>query len=67
MGNGSAVLGAFFPAEQEELDARAWEGSRSRCWAGIHYGIDDEVGMQMGRTVGRLVCSLAMADGIGGI
>ena len=67
MGNGSAVLGAFFPAEQEELDALAWEGTRSRCWAGIHYGIDDEVGMQMGRTVGRLICSLAMADGVGGI
>ena len=66
-GAGSMVLGSFFPQAAEQLDALAWEAARSRTWAGIHYMMDNEVGMAMGRRVGRLACAMAMADGVGGI
>ena len=44
------------------IDGRAWEAENSRCWAGIHYGIDDDAGLKMGRQIGRLIASLARAD-----
>jgi hypothetical protein len=62
-GVASAVLGAFFPAAADDLDELGWEATRSRCWAGIHYQIDDEVGMTMGRRIGRLLSLLAQGDG----
>jgi membrane-associated phospholipid phosphatase len=40
---------------------RAWEAAASRCWAGIHYPLDDDVALVMGRQVGRLVSALANA------
>jgi hypothetical protein len=65
-GVASAVLGTFFPAAAQDLDELAWEAARSRCWAGIHYQIDDEIGMTLGRIVGRLLSLQAQADGAAG-
>jgi hypothetical protein len=45
---------------------RAWEAAASRGWAGVHYVIDDDVGLTMGRQVGRLVSTLAGADPVDG-
>jgi hypothetical protein len=50
-GAGSMVLGTFFPDAAPDLDALAWEAARARTWAGIHYMMDNEVGMHMGRQV----------------
>jgi membrane-associated phospholipid phosphatase len=41
---------------------RAWEAAASRGWAGVHYVVDDDVGLAMGRLVGRLVCALPAAN-----
>jgi hypothetical protein len=41
---------------------RAWEAASSRLWAGLHYVIDDDTGLTMGRQVGRMVCALAAAN-----
>jgi hypothetical protein len=62
-GVGELVLGHFFPEAADELAELAWEASRSRTWAGIHYMIDNETGLSMGRRVGRIVNALARADG----
>jgi hypothetical protein len=61
-GAASIVLGHFFPESAEELANQAWEASKSRCWAGIHYMIDNETGLSMGRQIGRLTNALARAD-----
>jgi len=66
VGAHAAVLGSFFPEAADELAARAWEGANSRCWAGIHYVIDDDVALSMGRQIGGLVASLVRADIAGG-
>ena len=60
-----SVLGAFFPAAAADFATEAWAAARSRTWAGIHYPMDNEVGLTMGRQTGRLVADLARADGIG--
>jgi hypothetical protein len=61
-GAGSLVLGYYFPEVAEEIADSAWQAGKSRAWAGIHYMIDNEVGLTMGRQVGRLVCDLSRAD-----
>ena len=66
MGSASTVVGHYFPDVADEMADRAWEAAASRGWAGIHYVIDDDIGLTMGRQVGRLVCSLARADPVDG-
>ena len=66
MGAGSTVVGHYFPEVADDMADRAWEAAASRAWAGIHYVIDDDIGLTMGRQVGRLVCALARADPVDG-
>jgi membrane-associated phospholipid phosphatase len=63
VGSASTVLGHFFPEAADDLIARAAEAAASRAWAGIHYVIDDDTGLAMGRQVGRLAVSVALDDG----
>jgi membrane-associated phospholipid phosphatase len=58
MGAGTTVIGHYFPGVADEMADRAWEAAASRGWLGIHYVIDDDTGLAMGRQVGRLVCAL---------
>jgi membrane-associated phospholipid phosphatase len=62
IGAGSTVIGHYFPEVADEMADRAWEAAASRCWAGLHYVIDDDVALTMGRQVGRLVCALPGAN-----
>jgi hypothetical protein len=56
------VLAHFFPEAADDLVARAAEAAASRAWAGIHYVVD-AAGLAMGRQIGRLAVSVALADG----
>ena len=62
MGAGTTVIGHYFPEVADEMADRAWEAAASRAWAGLHYVIDDDVALTMGRQVGRLVCALPAAN-----
>jgi membrane-associated phospholipid phosphatase len=64
IGAGTTVVGHYFPDVADEMASRAWEAAASRGWAGIHYVCDDDVGLMMGRQVGRLVCALPGASPI---
>jgi membrane-associated phospholipid phosphatase len=66
MGAGGTVVGHYFPEAADDMADRAWEAAASRGWAGVHYVIDDDVGLTMGRQVGRLVSTLAGADPVDG-
>jgi membrane-associated phospholipid phosphatase len=48
-----AVLGHFFPQDRAEFTRIAEEQAMSRLWGGIHYRFDDDVGLALGRVVGR--------------
>ena len=41
----------------------AAEAAASRCWAGIHFPNDDDIGLTIGHTVGYMVADVARADG----
>jgi membrane-associated phospholipid phosphatase len=62
-GAAAAVLAHLFPRAEVDLMASAAEAAAQRCWSGIHYPIDDDIGLQMGFQVGRLVNSVARGDG----
>jgi membrane-associated phospholipid phosphatase len=61
-GAAAAVLAHQFPRAEVDLMASAAEAAAQRCWSGIHYPIDDDIGLQMGFQVGRLVNSVARGD-----
>ncbi len=52
-GAASTVLAHFFPRHAHELAAMADEAAISRLYGGIHFPIDNAVGLALGREVGR--------------
>jgi hypothetical protein len=54
-GTSSAVLEYFFPADAKEFRKIAQECADSRFYAGIHFKSDNEVGLQMGKDIGKYV------------
>ena len=53
-GSASTVLGGFFPGNAADLTGMAEEAALSRLYGGIHYESDNEVGLAVGRRVGRV-------------
>jgi membrane-associated phospholipid phosphatase len=63
VGSAAVVLGHLFPRAEVDLLAAAAEAAAQRCWAGIHYPLDDDVALEMGYQIGRLVNTIARDDG----
>jgi membrane-associated phospholipid phosphatase len=59
----AVVLVHLFPNDAVDLLGLAAQAAASRCWAGIHFPIDDDVGQALGRTIGYLVLQRARSDG----
>ena len=53
-GAASTVLAGFFPKRTAELAALADEAAVSRLYGGIHFRSDNEVGLRLGRRIGRV-------------
>jgi membrane-associated phospholipid phosphatase len=66
VGSMSTVVGHYFPDAADDMTTRAVEAAASRGWAGIHYVIDDDIGLAMGKQVGRLVCTVPATREKGG-
>ena len=47
-------LSAFFPRARRQLRAWAEEAALSRLYGGIHFRSDNEVGLALGKKVGRV-------------
>jgi membrane-associated phospholipid phosphatase len=58
----AVVLSQLFPDDAADLFDLAEEAAASRCWAGIHYPMDDDAGTLQGRQVGYLVADIARTD-----
>ncbi len=43
------ILTHFFPEDERKWKDLAYEARKSRIWAGIHYPIDNEGGMESGK------------------
>jgi membrane-associated phospholipid phosphatase len=63
VGSAAVVLSHLFPRAEVDLMSSAAEAAAQRCWSGIHFPIDDDIGLEMGYQVGRLVNSVARSDG----
>lgn len=62
-GAAAEVLAYLFPPAAGDFRAKAEEAALSRLYGGIHFRIDNDAGLRMGRGVGRLVVDRAKADG----
>jgi len=62
-GASAEVLSAFFPADAVTLEAQSEEAAVSRLYGGIHWRSDNEVGLEVGRSIGQLAVQRATADG----
>ena len=62
-GAAGEVLAYEFPDDAEMWRARAVEAGMSRLWGGVHWRIDVEQGLKMGRSVAGLVVDRARKDG----
>ncbi len=62
-GAAGEVLAHLFPKDADLFRAKAQEAAMSRVYGGIHWGMDGEVGIRMGRRIGRLVVERARRDG----
>ena len=59
----SEVLAWLFPESAADFRAKAQEAADARLWGGIHWRLDNEVGLDVGRRIGRLVIDHAGKDG----
>jgi len=57
------LLGYLFPAHADEILAVAKEAADSRVWAGIHYQMDLNAGLELGGKVAQKVIAWANSDG----
>ncbi len=57
------ILGYLFPNAASGFEAMAEEASLSRLYGGIHYRIDCEVGISVGKKVGDFAIARARLDG----
>ncbi len=54
-GTASVLLSEFFPEDSEKWNKMADEAGMSRIRAGIHYPIDHEQGLKLGKKIGQTV------------
>jgi membrane-associated phospholipid phosphatase len=59
----SEILAYLFPHHADFIRGVGKEGGDSRIWAGIHFQIDNEAGVQLGRSVSQKFIAWANADG----
>ena len=51
----STVLAYFFPADAKQFQQLAQDCADSRFYAGIHFRVDNETGLRMGKEIGNYV------------
>jgi membrane-associated phospholipid phosphatase len=59
----SEMLAYLFPKRAEFIRAVGKEAGDSRIWAGIHYEIDNQAGVKLGRSVAEKFIAWANSDG----
>jgi hypothetical protein len=59
----AAVLADVFPAYADDLYATAEEGAMQRAWSGIHYVLDNDVGLLVGGHTARATAALVRGSG----
>lgn len=58
-GAAAEVLAAWFPEQRQQLIAWAGEAAQSRLYGGIHFPVDNDEGLKLGRQIGLRVLAQA--------
>ncbi|WP_191562518.1 vanadium-dependent haloperoxidase [Metabacillus idriensis] len=61
-GCAEAVLSYFFPLESSGIKKVMEESAQSRLYAGVHFRIDNDEGLRLGRQIGEVVVRLLRAQ-----
>lgn len=61
-GAAEAILSYFFPGEKRRLHKLAEECAISRLYAGVHFPIDNDEGLRLGRQIGQIVVNELRQD-----
>jgi hypothetical protein len=51
------IMDHYFPENQNQWDKTAAEIAHSRLWGGVHFPIDDQDGLELGRKIGEWIVS----------
>jgi PAP2 superfamily len=65
-GCAETILSYFFPHESKKLNKFAEEDAKSRLYAGVHFEIDNNEGLKLGRQIGEYIVSRLKAQNIKG-
>ncbi|RDY70959.1 phosphatase PAP2 family protein [Halobacillus sp. SY10] len=65
-GAAEIILSYFFPAERRKLRELAEEDARSRLYAGVHFPVDNDEGLRLGRQIGHIVVEELKKDYVEG-
>ncbi|KHE71926.1 vanadium-dependent haloperoxidase [Halobacillus sp. BBL2006] len=66
-GAAEVILSYFFPSERRNLNKLAEENAQSRLYAGVHYHVDNQEGLRLGRQIGRIVVEELKKDEVNGL
>lgn len=54
-GCAETILSYFFPSEARRLKELAEQNAKSRLYAGVHFTIDNDEGLRLGRQIGKVI------------
>lgn len=57
-GAAEVILSYFFKPESQRLKELAEECAKSRLYAGVHFNVDDDEGLRLGRQIGDIVVDI---------
>jgi hypothetical protein len=63
-GCAETVLSYFFPQESSEIKKIMEESAQSRLYAGVHFNVDNNEGLRLGRQIGEVVVSYLSAQNL---
>ncbi|MFV8827863.1 vanadium-dependent haloperoxidase [Alkalihalobacterium sp. APHAB7] len=61
-GAAAVILSYFFPAESRKIHALAEEAALSRLYGGIHFPVENEQGLRLGRQIGEIIVQQLRKD-----
>jgi membrane-associated phospholipid phosphatase len=63
-GCAEVVLSYFFPEEVSKIKANMEVSAQSRLYAGVHFKVDNDEGLELGRQIGGVVLKVLRAQNV---
>lgn len=63
-GAAQEIMTYYFPQEQARIKATADASAQSRLYAGVHFKVDNDEGLRLGRQIGRMVVDVLKVQNV---